>query len=134
MLSPEDSFMFARGLRRLAAERFREEAGNSISEGQLHLIGVYSDPAQDPRGHSVSIAYITIERPMDPQPGSDAEGVEWVMDWKKVQLAFNHAEVLSDAANLETGQVHWQRPVLPPVRSGEDEAFWRGLEQKLRRP
>ena len=39
-----------------------------------------------------------------------------------------------DALRLETGGLHWQRPVLPPLQSGEDEAFWRGLEQKLRRP
>ena len=96
------------------------------------MIGVYSDPARDPRGHSVSIAYgTTLERPVDPQPGSDAEGAEWVMDWKKVSLAFNHGQILSDAMHLETIQ---HRPVLPPIREGEDEAFWRGLEQKLRRP
>lgn len=71
---------------------------------------------------------------MDPQPGSDAQGAEWVMDWKKVRLAFNHSEILSDAMQLETGGLQWQRPVLPPMRSGEDEVFWRGLEQKLRRP
>ena len=112
-----------------------EEAGVLISETQLHLIGVYSDPARDPRGHSVSIVYgTTLERLVDPQPRSDAEGAEWVMDWKKVRLAFNHAEILSDALQLETGGFQWQRPVLPPLRSGEDEAFWRGLEQKLRRP
>jgi 8-oxo-dGTP diphosphatase len=111
-----------------------EEAGVVISEAQLQLIGVYSDPARDPRSHSVSIVYgTTLERLVDPQPGSDAEGAEWVMDWKKVRLAFNHAEILSDALQLESGP-QWQRPVLPPLRSGEDEAFWRGLEQKLRRP
>jgi hypothetical protein len=53
------------------------------------------------------------------------------MDWKKVSLAFNHGQILSDAMHLETIQ---HRPVLPPIREGEDEAFWRGLEQKLRRP
>jgi 8-oxo-dGTP diphosphatase len=108
------------------------ETGVLIPKGQLQLIGVYSDPARDPRGHSVSIAYgTTLERPVDPQPGSDAEGAEWVMDWKKVSLAFNHGQILSDAMHLETIQ---HRPVLPPIREGEDEAFWRGLEQKLRRP
>jgi len=108
------------------------ETGVLIPKGQLQLIGVYSDPARDPRRHSVSIAYgTTLERPVDPQPGSDAEGAEWVMDWKKVSLAFNHGQILSDAMHLETIQ---HRPVLPPIREGEDEAFWRGLEQKLRRP
>jgi 8-oxo-dGTP diphosphatase len=116
----------------------REETGVSISKGQLHLIGVYSDPARDPRGHSVSIAYgTTLERPVEPKSGSDAETAEWITDWRKVRLAFNHAEILAANAQqmaewgLESG---WGRPQLPPASFAQDEAFWRGLEQKLRRP
>jgi 8-oxo-dGTP diphosphatase len=110
----------------------QEETGVSVPNGQLHLIGVYSDPARDPRGHSVSIAYgITLERPEEPQPGSDAEAAEWVSDWKKVRLAFNHAEILADAMEMAEGDLEQD---LPRERVGEDETFWRGLEQKLRRP
>jgi 8-oxo-dGTP diphosphatase len=113
----------------------REETGVSVSEGQLHLIGVYSDPARDPRGHSVSIAYgTTLEELVEPQPGSDAEAAEWVSDWRKVRLAFNHSEILADAIQMEEGNFEWHRQDLPRERAGEDEAFWRGLEQKLRRP
>jgi 8-oxo-dGTP diphosphatase len=113
----------------------REEAGVSLSKGQLHLIGVYSDPARDPRGHSVSIAYgPTLERPVEPQAGSDAEGAEWVIDWKKVHLAFNHAEILADnAMQMEQGDLDCPKRALPRERPGEDEVFWRALQQKLRR-
>jgi 8-oxo-dGTP diphosphatase len=111
----------------------KEETGVSVSKEQLHLIGVYSDPARDPRGHSVSIAYgTTLERPAEPQPGSDAEGAEWITDWRKVRLAFNHADILADAMQLEEGEPERDRRVVPPA--SENEAFWRGLEQKLRRP
>jgi 8-oxo-dGTP diphosphatase len=109
----------------------KEETGVSVSKEQLHLIGVYSDPARDPRGHSVSIAYgTTLERPAEPQPGSDAEGAEWITDWRKVRLAFNHADILADAMQLEEGKS--DRRGVPPA--SEDEAFWRGLERELRRP
>jgi 8-oxo-dGTP diphosphatase len=113
----------------------REETGVLVSKAQLQLIGVYSDPARDPRGHSVSIAYgTTLERPVEPQPGSDAEGAEWITDWRKVRLAFNHAEILADAMQLDEGEVVCPRRAHLPERASEDEAFWRGLEQKLRRP
>jgi 8-oxo-dGTP diphosphatase len=103
----------------------REETGVSVSKGQLHLIGVYSDPDRDPRGHSVSIAYrTTLEQVVEPQSGSDAEAAEWVSDWRKVRLAFNHAEILADATQMQEGEFEWQ----------PREAFWRGLEHKLRRP
>jgi 8-oxo-dGTP diphosphatase len=113
----------------------REEAGVSVSKRQLHLIGVYSDPARDPRGHSVSIAYgTTLERLVEPQPGSDAETAEWVTDWRKVRLAFNHAEILADAIEMEQGDFEWRKRALPRERAGEDELFWHGLERKLSRP
>ena len=35
-----------------------EETG--IKVDVLRLVGVYSDPARDPRGHTVSVAYVTI--------------------------------------------------------------------------
>ena len=35
-----------------------EETGLSV--GALKLVGVYSDPRRDPRGHSVSVAFTTL--------------------------------------------------------------------------
>jgi 8-oxo-dGTP diphosphatase len=91
-----------------------EEAGVVISEAQLQLIGVYSDPARDPRGHSVSIVYgTTLERLVDPQPASDAEGAEWIMDWKKVRLAFNHAEILMLCGWKQVGSTGRGQSFLP---------------------
>jgi len=112
----------------------REETGVSISKGQLQLIGVYSDPARDPRGHSVSIAYgTTLEELVEPHPGSDAEAAEWVSDWRKVRLAFNHSEILAHKIQLEEVDLDRHRQRIPLEPAGEDEVFWRGLEQKLRR-
>jgi 8-oxo-dGTP diphosphatase len=76
-----------------------EEAG--IVVDRLALIGVYSDPKRDPRGHTVSIVYTTrfAEAPR-PKAGSDAEAAEWVKDWKTKKLAFDHALIIADAEKM----------------------------------
>jgi 8-oxo-dGTP diphosphatase len=76
-----------------------EEAG--IEVGDLRLVGVYSDPGRDPRGHTVSVAFLAL-LPSAPRPraGSDAEAAEWVKDWRKLKLAFDHAQILDDAEKL----------------------------------
>jgi len=76
-----------------------EETGIAI--GELHLVGVYSDPGRDPRGHTVSIAYMTLLRePARPRAGSDAEAATWVSDWYKLDLAFDHAKIIADAEKI----------------------------------
>lgn len=77
----------------------REETGIEVPE--LRLVGVYSDPARDPRGHTVSIAYGTLlPLALNPRSGSDAANAEWIEDWRSLDLAFDHAEILKDAEKL----------------------------------
>jgi 8-oxo-dGTP diphosphatase len=78
-----------------------EETGLEV--GELTLVGVYSDLSRDPRGHTVSIAYMTL-LPQAPSPkaGSDAEAAEWVADWRKRKLAFDHAQIIADAEKIGT--------------------------------
>jgi 8-oxo-dGTP diphosphatase len=79
----------------------QEETG--IEVDQLRLVGVYSDPARDPRGHTVSVAFATVlPRAIAPRFGSDAASAEWVEDWRSVTLAFDHAQIVEDAAALLT--------------------------------
>ena len=69
------------------AREVREETGISISEQNLLLVGVYSEPDRDPRGHSVSVAYtVRIDTTIEPKPGSDAESAEWLRDWDALSL------------------------------------------------
>ena len=50
------------------------------------------------RGHTVSVAFFAVlPRAATPQAGSDAAGAEWVDDWRKLTLAFDHAQILDDA-------------------------------------
>jgi 8-oxo-dGTP diphosphatase len=79
-----------------------EEAGLSV--GALKLVGVYSDPRRDPRGHSVSVAFTTLlPGTARPQAGSDASAAMWVADWRGLDLAFDHAEIVADAEKIELG-------------------------------
>ncbi|MGH6792743.1 MAG: NUDIX domain-containing protein [Methyloceanibacter sp.] len=77
----------------------REEAGIDI--GELRLVGVYSDPKRDPRGHTISVIYLVrLPAEVTPQAGDDAAAAEWVEDWRKHALAFDHAQILADAEEL----------------------------------
>jgi len=85
-----------------------EEVG--IEVGELRLIGVYSDPARDPRGHAVSVAFLAVlSRASTPCAGSDAADAEWVEDWRNLTLAFDHAQVLADAEALKAGRAPRER-------------------------
>lgn len=77
----------------------QEETGIKVAE--LRLVGVYSDPHRDPRGHTVSVAFGTVlPSAITPRSASDAESAEWVEDWREHKLAFDHAQILNDAETL----------------------------------
>jgi 8-oxo-dGTP diphosphatase len=76
-----------------------EEAGVKLSE--LQLVGVYSNPGRDPRGHTVSVVYLAhLPDAPSPEAGSDAEAAEWVKNWRGLDLAFDHAEIIADADKM----------------------------------
>jgi 8-oxo-dGTP diphosphatase len=80
-----------------------EETGLEV--GELRLIGAYSDPKRDPRGHTCSIAYLALVDRAEAIAGDDAAAAEWVADWRAVPVAFDHALILADAERLKA-----QRP------------------------
>lgn len=83
----------------------REETGLTVDA--LALVGVYSNPARDPRGHTVSVVYMTVlpDAPQ-PNPGSDAAAAEWIESWREVELAFDHAAILADAEKTCSAAEH----------------------------
>lgn len=77
----------------------REETGLQVED--LVLVGVYSDPDRDPRGHTVSVAFMTrLPSETPPVAGDDAAAAEWVADWRGDALAFDHARVLELAEEI----------------------------------
>jgi len=75
------------------------------------MLGVYSRPDRDPRGHTITVVYVASATGM-PRAADDAKTVE-LFDPRTppTPLAFDHAEILSD-------YVRW-------IESGEFPAPWR---------
>ena len=76
----------------------KEETGVTVRD--LVLIGVYSDPDRDPRGHTVSIAFGTMLSNARPRAGDDAAAAAWVADWESEPLAFDHDRIVRDAYRI----------------------------------
>ena len=77
-----------------AVREAAEEAGLAVEIS--HLVGVYSDPDRDPRGHNVSIAFLAQVLSGQMQAASDASEVD-VLDPETVELAFDHRRIIADA-------------------------------------
>ena len=81
-----------------AIREAREETGLDIN--LLGLVGVYSDPARDPRGHVVSVAFLARASGRL-QSGSDARSAGVFPREELPGLAFDHEQIISDALHLE---------------------------------
>ena len=70
------------------------------------LLGMYSDPKRDDRGHTVTAVYVAEAKGI-PEAADDAKNLAlFEMDTLPTQLAFDHAQVLEDYRKFrETGQV-----------------------------
>lgn len=80
-----------------AMREVMEETGVLVS--LIALIGVYSDPDRDPRGHTISIAYLAKIKEGIPNAGSDASETRWFISLPE-HLAFDHKRIISDAYSL----------------------------------
>ena len=80
-----------------AIREAREETGLEIE--LLGLVGVYSDPARDPRGHVVSAAFLARGRGVL-LAGSDARAAGIFSRERLPPLAFDHEAIIADALAL----------------------------------
>jgi len=78
----------------------REAAEETGLQVQLAgLLGVYSDPARDPRGHTVSVVFVG-DADGQPQGGDDAAAAAvYALDDLPEPLAFDHAAILTHYRN-----------------------------------
>lgn len=62
------------------------------------ILGVYSAPDRDPRGHQVNTVFIAQVLRGEPQGGDDAEEAAWfgINEIKEEDLAFDHGLIFSD--------------------------------------
>jgi 8-oxo-dGTP diphosphatase len=67
----------------------------------LKLVGIYSKPGRDPRGRTVTAAFLAEAKDMSAlKAGDDAKEVELVRDWKNAELAFDHRKIIEDAMRI----------------------------------
>lgn len=78
-----------------ACRELLEETG--LKAKDLRLIGVYSKPDRDPRGHTVTIAYLVAVEGGEPTAGDDAAEAKFRADWRELDLAFDHNVIVKDA-------------------------------------
>ena len=82
-----------------ARRELEEETGLVVQD--IHLVGVYSRPGRDPRGHTVTPAFLSImDYPLDVCGGDDAAQAQWFPLNQLPVLAFDHGEIISDAMRL----------------------------------
>jgi 8-oxo-dGTP diphosphatase len=76
-----------------AVRELKEETGLEIVD--LSLLGVYSDPNRDPRGHTVSVVFVAAAVG-EPVAGDDAAEVLVVLPEESPKTVFDHAQILRD--------------------------------------
>jgi ADP-ribose pyrophosphatase YjhB (NUDIX family) len=96
-----------------AKREVREETSLDIE--LVDILGVYSDPKRDPRGHIMStvfIAYVPVNRnkSVEALAADDASELEWI-DLEAIpneKFAFDHKRILMDYIKWkESGETFW---------------------------
>ena len=78
-----------------ALRETKEETGLEVELDRI--LGVYSDPDRDPRGHTVSIVYHATPTGGELRADTDAAEAIKTRDFLKFPLAFDHRQILEDA-------------------------------------
>ena len=82
-----------------AIRELEEETGLQVAE--LHQIGAYSKVDRDPRGRTITVAYLAIvDEPIAVTGQDDAAKAQWFPLDALPPLAFDHEEIMRDAISL----------------------------------
>jgi len=79
-----------------AFRELEEETGLKI--GEVHQIGAYSRVDRDPRGRTITVAYLAVvDAPIAVKGQDDAAKAQWFPLSALPELAFDHADIMRDA-------------------------------------
>jgi 8-oxo-dGTP diphosphatase len=81
-------------LEECAVREVLEETG--VKTKVVELVGIYSSPDRDPRGHFVTAVYHLEPVGGMLKAGDDAKGAEWVSLDKLPKFAFDHGKIIQD--------------------------------------
>jgi 8-oxo-dGTP diphosphatase len=87
------------GLEEAARRELKEET--CLEVGVLQQVGAFGKPGRDPRGHTISIAYLGLVEPgVMAVAADDAAEVDWFPIEQLPALAFDHEEIIAQAKNF----------------------------------
>lgn len=79
-----------------AIRELEEETGLKVTT--VHQIGAYSKVDRDPRGRTITVAYLAIiDSPEEVKGQDDAAKAEWFPITELPHLAFDHYDIMQDA-------------------------------------
>jgi len=79
-----------------AVRELEEETGLEVT--RVQPIGTYSKVDRDPRGRTITVAYLAVvESPMEVKGQDDAAKAQWFPIDALPDLAFDHDEIMKDA-------------------------------------
>lgn len=81
-----------------ARRELKEETGIEMEEGSLYQFHTFSAPGRDPRGWTVSVAYVgMLIQEIEPDAGDDAKLAQWFSTKALPELAFDHKDIIHKA-------------------------------------
>ena len=81
-----------------AIRELEEETGLQVSK--IQQIGAYSKVDRDPRGRTITVAYLAIvDKPIAVTGQDDAANAQWFTIDALPPLAFDHEDIMRDAIN-----------------------------------
>ncbi len=82
-----------------AIRELEEETGLHVSK--ILQIGAYSKVDRDPRGRTITVAYLAIvDKPIAVSGQDDAAKAEWWSPSDLPHLAFDHYDIMQDAIKI----------------------------------
>lgn len=83
-----------------AIRELEEETGLKVKD--IQQLGAYSKVDRDPRGRTITVAYLAfVDKPLPVKGQDDAAKAQWFSIKNLPKLAFDHEEIMRDA--IQTG-------------------------------
>ena len=101
-----------------------EETGLKV--GCVHELGAYGNVGRDPRGRTISVAFVAVHcgEPPAAQAGDDASDARWFPVRRLPKMAFDHRQIIRDARRWLTKTLDESSTdvlgLLPQRVSGDD--------------